>query len=175
MIGKLLNTLSAIITKAYPDLETRNVKVSLERLLSKLLNGPRPEWDEIWMDFAHSISRRSYDPRHQVGALVVTADNTQVLAVGYNGNYAGGPNEVESTVPGESGMIHAEINALLKMDYNNPKAKKLYVTLSPCKMCAKAIVNAGIDEVIYDVEYRDTTGLQILRSSHIKVRAFGDR
>ena len=83
----------------------------------------RPSWNEVWMDFARSISRRSYDPRNQVGAIVVTDDNTQVLAVGYNGNYAGGPNRVESESPGESGMLHAEINCLLKMDYNNPKRK----------------------------------------------------
>ena len=101
------------------------------------------------MDFAFLISKRSYDPRHRVGAVVVTEDNTQVLSVGYNGNYAGGPNEVESTEPGESGMIHAEINALLKMDYNNPKKKTMYLTLSPCRMCAKAIVNAGIKEFIF--------------------------
>ena len=77
------------------------------------------------MTFASNISRRSYDERYQVGAIVVTGDNCQVLAVGYNGNYSGGPNEVESSEPGQSGMIHAEINALLKMDYNNPKKKKL--------------------------------------------------
>ena len=82
-------------------------------------------WDEIWVDVAYGIARRSYDPRHQVGAVIVTGDNTQVLAVGYNGNYAGGPNEVESETPGESGMLHAEINALLKLDYNNPKRKKI--------------------------------------------------
>jgi len=128
----------------------------------------RPSWDEIWMDFAHSIARRSYDPRHQVGAVVVTEDNTQVLAVGYNGNHAGGPNEVESLVPGESGMLHAEINALLKMDYNNPKRKKLYVTLSPCRMCAKAIVNSGISEVFYYEKYRDDSSLEILEHSEIK-------
>ena len=87
----------------------------------------RPTWDSIWMNFAFSMSERSYDPRHKVGAIVVTEDNTQVLAIGYNGNYAGGPNEVESNVPGQSGMLHAEINALLKMDYNNPKKKKMYV------------------------------------------------
>lgn len=132
----------------------------------------RPGWDKIWMDFAVSISGRSYDPRHQVGAVVVTGDNTQVLAIGYNGNYAGGPNEVESELPGQSGMLHAEINALLKMDYNNPKQKKLYVTLSPCRMCAKAIVNAGIDEVIYGTSYRDTSGLDILNACGIKVRHF---
>lgn len=130
----------------------------------------RPSWDEIWMEFAHSIAKRSYDPRFQVGAVVVTNDNSQVLAVGYNGNYAGGPNEVESEVPGESGMLHAEINALLKMDYNNPKNKKLYLTLSPCRMCSKAIINGGIKEVIYAESYRDLSGVELLKESGIEVR-----
>ena len=68
----------------------------------------RPSWDDIWMDFAGLISKRSYDPRYRVGAVVVTMVNTQVLSVGYNGNYSGGPNEVESEEPGHSGFIHAE-------------------------------------------------------------------
>ena len=130
----------------------------------------RPGWDDIWMDFAGLISKRSYDPRYRVGAVVVTMDNTQVLSVGYNGNYSGGPNEVESEEPGHSGFIHAEINALLKMDYNNPKKKKLYLTLSPCRGCCKAIVNAGIDEVIFKNEYRDMSGIEILKSAGLKVR-----
>ena len=132
----------------------------------------RPDWHTVWIETAHTISRRSYDPRHQVGAVVVSDDNTQVLAVGYNGNYAGGPNEVESETPGESGMLHAEINALLKLDYNNPKRKVMYVTLSPCRMCAKAIVNSGIDEVVYDEEYRDTSSLSILHDAGIRVSKF---
>ena len=136
------------------------------------VNSLRPDWSEIWMDFAHTISKRSYDPRHQVGAVVVTSDNCQVLAVGYNGNYAGGPNAVESKVPGESGMLHAEINALLKMDYNNHKEKVMYITLSPCRMCAKAIINSGIDVVIYDEEYRDASGLDVLREKGIPVFSF---
>ena len=135
----------------------------------------RPGWDEIWMDFAQSIARRSYDPRHQVGAVVVTEKNTQVLAVGYNGNYSGGPNEVESTTPGESGMIHAEINALLKCDYNNSSKKTMYVTLSPCRMCAKAMVNGGIREVVYDDEYRDTSGLDLLRAAGVEVRRYSTK
>jgi dCMP deaminase len=133
----------------------------------------RPGWDEIWLDFATSIARRSYDPRHQVGAVVVAQDNTQVLAVGYNGNYKGGPNKVESLKPGCSGMLHAEINALLKMDYNNPKRKTLYVTLSPCRACAKAIVNADISRVVYGETYRDTSSLDILHSSGVEVSRFG--
>lgn len=132
----------------------------------------RPDWPTVWMEFAHAISKRSYDPRFQVGAIVVTEDNTQVLAVGYNGNYSGGPNEVESTMPGESGMLHAEINCLLKMDFNNPKKKTMYVTLSPCKMCAKAMINSGIDKVVYDIEYRDMSGIKILKDAGIAVRKF---
>ena len=103
-------------------------------MMEMLATTTRPSWDEVWMATSMIIAQRSYDPRHQVGAVVVSDDNTQVLAVGYNGNYSGGPNEVESTDPGESGMIHAEINALLKLDYNNPKRKVMYVTLSPCRM-----------------------------------------
>lgn len=132
----------------------------------------RPGWDEIWMGFAHSIARRSYDPRHQVGAIVISEKNTQVLAVGYNGNYSGGPNEVESDQPGNSGMIHAEINALLKCDYNNIGKKTMYVTLSPCRMCAKAMINGGVNEVVYDEQYRDTSGLELLQSAGISVRRY---
>ena len=124
------------------------------------------------MTFARSISQRSYDPRFQVGAVVVTEDNCQVLAVGYNGNYSGGPNEVESEAPGKSGFIHAEINALIKCDYNTTKAKKMYVTLAPCRMCAKAIINARVTELIYGEEYRDMSGVDLLRENGVLVRSF---
>ena len=69
-------------------------------------------------------------------------------------------------------MLHAEINALLKMDYNNPKKKKLYLTLSPCRMCSKAIINAGINEVVYKEAYRDLSGVELLKKSGIIVRSF---
>lgn len=127
----------------------------------------RPEWDSIWMDFAKSISKRSYDPRFQVGTCIVTEDNCQVLAIGYNGDQKGGQNKIESTEPGHSGFIHAEINALIKMDYNNPKKKKMYLTLAPCRQCAKAIVNGGIGEVIFAEKYRDMSGVDLLRESGI--------
>lgn len=124
----------------------------------------RPSWDQIWSDFSKLISERSYDPRTKVGAVVVTEDNTQVLSVGYNGNHRGGANSVDSAEPGLSGLIHAEINALVKMDYNNPKRKVMYVTHSPCLACAKLIINANIHEVKYLEEYRDTSGIELLKS-----------
>ena len=132
----------------------------------------RPEWDSIWMKFAHEISARSVDPKHKVGAVIVNDENTQVLAVGYNGDQKGGCNKRDSMEVGDSGFIHAEINALIKCDYNYPKKKKMYLTLSPCKMCAKAIVNAGISEVIYAELYESSNGIDILKEADISVKAF---
>jgi dCMP deaminase len=97
-----------------------------------------------------------------------------VLAVGYNGNHKGGPNKRESLEPGHSGFIHAEINALIKLDYNNPKSKKMYLTLSPCTACAKAIINGGIDQVFYKTEYRCTAGIELLRECGIVVEQIKD-
>lgn len=130
----------------------------------------RPSWDQVWSDVVRNISRRSSDPSFKVAAIVVTDDNTQLLSLGYNGDHAGGPNCRESGSPGDSGFIHAEVNALIKLDFNSPKRKKMYVSLSPCRMCAKAIINARIDEVIYIEKYRDASGIELLQSSGIKVR-----
>ena len=132
----------------------------------------RPSWDEIWMNVALEIARRSTDPRLKVGCVVVADDNTQLLALGYNGNYAGGPEEPESNEPGQTGFLHAEENCCIKLDYNNSKHKKMYITHSPCRMCAKRLVNAKINEVIYKDEYRDISGLDILRASGIIVRPY---
>ncbi len=130
----------------------------------------RPDWDDIWMDFAENIARRSSDPSFKVGCVIVSQDNCQVLSMGYNGDHKGGPNERDSLVPGESGFIHAEINALIKLDYNNPKPKTMYLTLSPCKQCAKAIINGGIRKIVYLSKYRDASGLELLKTHGIEVR-----
>ena len=130
----------------------------------------RPSWDMIWMDFAHSIARRSIDERRKVGAVIVSADNARVLALGYNGDYRGGPNRTLSSEPGASGCIHAEINALIKLDTTTLHQKVMYVTTEPCYMCASAIINAGIDEVVYADEYREHDGIKILRERGVRVR-----
>ena len=132
----------------------------------------RPEWDEIWANFANQIARRSPDPKHKVGAIIVNEENTQVLSIGYNGDQKGGKNERESMAVGKSGFIHAEINALIKCDYNNPVVKKMYLTLSPCCICAKAIINSGIEEVVYLERYKQSNGIDILIDAGIKVRKF---
>jgi len=134
----------------------------------------RPEWNEIWKSFALDIAKRSPDPKYQVGAVIVTNDNTQVLALGYNGDHKGGPNKRDSMEHGQSGFIHAEVNALIKMDYNNPKKKKMYLTHAPCSVCAKCIINAGIDEVYYLNNYIQLEGVEILKDSKVIVQKLDD-
>lgn len=134
----------------------------------------RPQWDNIWKDFVVSISRRSPDPKFQVGAVIVTEDNTQVLAMGYNGDQKGGPNKRASMEHGQSGFIHAEVNALIKCDFNNPKPKKMYLTHVPCPVCAKCIVNAGIEKVYYLNNYTILEGLDILEDAGVKIEKLSD-
>ncbi len=121
------------------------------------------------MNVAKIMSERSCDPRLKVGAIVVSEDNTQMLSVGYNGNYKGGPNEHESLEPGQSGFIHAEINALVKCDFNFAKKKHMYITHSPCRQCAKLIINAEISKVVYGILYRDPSGIDLLKSVGVEV------
>ena len=132
----------------------------------------RPSWDKIWMQMAETIAQRSHHPTFKVGAIIVTSDNTQVLSLGYNGNAAGLSNVPQSEEPGCSGLLHAEINALLKLDYNNPKDKVMYFTLSPCQNCAMAIINSGIKKVVYKEKYRDDTGIKMLISASVLVEQF---
>lgn len=134
----------------------------------------RPTWNEVWMKMAETIALRSHHPDWKVGSLIVSSDNTQVLSLGYNGNAAGMSNVPQSTNPGESGLLHAEINALLKLDYNNPKDKIMYITLMPCEYCSKAIVNSGIKKVVYKNDYREKTGIEILKKANIIVSKYNN-
>lgn len=127
----------------------------------------RPPWDETWMMIAHTLAVRSMDPRLRVGCVIVSPDNRYVLGVGYNGDEAGGTNAVVSTKPGQSGFVHAEINALIKT--RETENALVYVTHSPCAVCARALVNARVRRVTYSRAYRDETPLSILERAGIEV------
>lgn len=134
----------------------------------------KPAWDNIWMRLAISISEKSNDPKHQVAAVVVTEDNTTVCSLGYNGDEVGGENKRDSLDQGKSGFIHAEANCLLHLNFADQRNKKMYLTLSPCTVCARMIVNAKtIKEVIYNKKYdTDTKGLDILEKHGIITREY---
>lgn len=133
-------------------------------------NFDRPSWDKIWMQMAETLAQRSHHSTFKVGALIVTSDNTQVLSLGYNGNAAGMSNVPQSEEPGCSGLLHAEINALLKLDYNNPKDKVMYLTLSPCENCSMAIINSGIKKVVFKDKYRNDGGIKMLKNANIDIK-----
>ena len=124
------------------------------------------------MNFSNLVAQRSSDPKLKVGCCIVNKDNTKVLSIGYNGDEQGGKNERESMDTGKSGFIHAEINALIKCDFSEPY-KKMYITHSPCEICAKALINGGIKEVHYREKYNDS-GILILESRGIIVNKIGD-
>lgn len=136
----------------------------------KIMNPRRPSFDDIYMHMALMMAHRSTCSRAQVGCIIVTQDNQKVLSVGYNGGPKGLFNECQSLEPGKCGHLHAEINALIKANYSDAAPKKAYVTSSPCSACATALINGGIQEVIYYSLYRDSTGVRLLLEAGIKVR-----
>jgi dCMP deaminase len=137
---------------------------------------PRPKFTDIYMDLAKQIAERSDCFNRSVGCVIASLDNERVLSIGYNGG-AKGSSETCSSKPSigfqigtsRCQCVHAEMNALNKLNYNDPSPKRLFVTLSPCILCAKLIVNANIDEVVYLEEYKDSSGIFILEEAAIKV------
>jgi len=121
------------------------------------------------MNLAYSLARRSTCRRLQVGCVIVSKDFQRVLAIGYNGNYAGGPNDCDSDEAGNCGCLHGEDNAVTKCaDVHSPKI--VFTTHQPCKICAKRIVNLGkVVKVIYREPYRLIEGVEILKSVGIEV------
>lgn len=119
-------------------------------------------WDEAFMGIAKLISERSKDPSTRVGACIVNSKN-RIVATGYNGM----PNNVcDDEISWEREgktldtkypyVCHSELNAILNSTVPLD-GSRLYVTLFPCNECAKAIIQAGIKEVIFlEDKYRET-------------------
>lgn len=137
---------------------------------------PRPTFDQLGLATARLWASRSSDPKVQVGACLLDRWN-RVVGVGYNGRASGEPNERESLAQGQSGFIHAEVNALLAANWNG-EAHTLFVTHEPCATCARLIVNSRrVSRVVYSTGYTEAvradaglpSGAQILRDAGIVV------
>jgi dCMP deaminase len=125
----------------------------------------RPDWDSYFMEIARVATRRSNCLRRQVGAVIVK--DRRIVSTGYNGTprgvrncYDGGcPRCANNPAPGENLgeclCAHAEENAIVQAAYHGTSVRDgtLYSTLSPCLLCCKMIVNAGLTEVVYEEEY----------------------
>jgi dCMP deaminase len=130
----------------------------------------KPTFDDIYMDLALNLARRSHCVRAQVGS-VLTKD-TRIVSLGYNGPPAG-TNNCDIEWPGIgcpkdskgscSLALHAEQNAILYASKNNISIEGavLYVTLSPCIACARVIYTMGIKKVLFLDSYAKFKGLLI--------------
>ena len=130
-------------------------------------------WDDYFMAMAFLTAQRSKDPNTQVGACIVSRDKL-ILALGYNGFPRGCSDDclpwsrhpaTNSHGTTQSSLLHtkyayvchAEVNAILNKCSANVKDATLYVALFPCNECAKMIIQAGIEEVVYlQNHYHDT-------------------
>lgn len=112
-------------------------------------------WDEYFMGVALLSARRSKDPSTQVGACIVNTQN-KIVGAGYNGLPAGcNDDEFPWGKEGEflstkyPYVCHAELNAILNNIGIDLHGCRIYTALFPCNECSKAIIQAGISEVIY--------------------------
>jgi len=121
---------------------------------------------EVYMRMAEELQKRSTCARLQVGTVITDQRLENVLAIGYNGNARGLPNRCDSTTPGACGCIHSEMNALVKAP-GAVRDKVMFVSASPCVLCAKLIVNSGVTHVFYRRAYRDPTGLEVLAAGGV--------
>jgi dCMP deaminase len=121
---------------------------------------------EVYMRMAEELAKRSTCARLQVGTVVTDARMENVLAIGYNGNATHLPNRCDSTVPGNCGCIHSEVNALVKAP-GSVKDKVVFVTNSPCVMCSKLMINSGVTHLFYRTAYRDPSGVELLASAGV--------
>ncbi|NOZ87153.1 MAG: dCMP deaminase family protein [Deltaproteobacteria bacterium] len=133
------------------------------------------------MRFAELARARSTCLRRAVGAVIVVDRN--VVATGYNGAPKGLPHCAEvgclrAKLKVPSGErhelcrgLHAEQNAIIQAAYHGTSIRggTLYCTTSPCSICAKMIINAGIRRVVFSEEYKDPLAGQLMEGSGIEI------
>jgi dCMP deaminase len=146
----------------------------------------RPSWDAYFMAIARLVASRSTCLRRQVGAVLVKDRN--ILATGYNGTPSGishceqtGCLRQQLGVPsGERHELcrglHAEQNALIQAAKHGVAIAGaiLYCTNSPCSICSKMIINAGLEKIIFQDGYPDELSLQMLSEAEIELQPLAE-
>ncbi|MBI2344021.1 MAG: AAA family ATPase [Deltaproteobacteria bacterium] len=145
----------------------------------------RPDWNTYFMNIAKVVALRSNCLKRKVAAVLVK--DGRIISTGYNGTPRGIQNCNEGGCPrcnslGESGAAletclcsHAEENAIVQSAYHGVSIKgaTIYCTLSPCLLCTKMIINAGIAEVVYQSGYPlEGVAQALLKEAGVTVTAF---
>ena len=149
--------------------------------------------DKVYMQNALNMATLSHAIRKKVGCILVTPENLQIGA--YNGQPRGWDNRCEyeeQVLHSELGKgswfektgelvtlnttIHSELNAILHAARQgvSVKGSTIYVTLAPCSACSAMIAQAGITRVVFKQDYRDMSGVQLLKQHGILVEQIGE-
>ena len=142
----------------------------------------RPSYDDYFMEMAHVVAKRSTCLRRKVGAILVK--NKHILSTGYNGAPKGlkhccevGCLRADQNIPsGERHELcrglHAEQNAIIQAAVFGVsiEGSSLYCTNTPCVVCVKMLINAGVQEIIYAGDYPDQLAKDMIEESSIKIK-----
>lgn len=144
----------------------------------------RPSWDQYFMEIARQVATRSTCLRRHVGAVIV--QDKRILCTGYNGAPRGmehcdvaGCLREELHIPSGQRQeicrgLHAEQNAIIQAAVSGVSIKgaTIYITHSPCVLCAKMIINAGIERVVIKGDYPDELAMDMLSEAGVQVERF---
>ena len=128
------------------------------------------KYDIAYLKIAREWGKLSYCKRRQVGAIIVK--NNMIISDGYNGTPSGFENVCEDDSNFTKWyVLHAEANAITKVASSTQSSEgaTLYISLSPCKNCSKLIHQAKIKRVVYEEQYKDTSGLKFLQKAGVEV------
>ena len=131
------------------------------------------KYDKAYLKMALEWGELSYCKMRKIGALIVK--DKMIISDGYNGTPTGFENFCED----DKGytkwyVLHAEANAIAKVSSSTQSTNgaTLYITLSPCRECSKLIFQSGIIRVVYNKEYKDSSGLEFLEKAGVETCLF---
>lgn len=125
-------------------------------------NMTRAPWDKRFVEMARLVATWSKDPSTKIGAVIVGPDN-EVLSTGYN-NF---PRNINDDILERSErpekyfwFEHAERNAVFCAARHGVRLKGCRMFVScwiPCTGCTRAIIQAGIIEVVLGQKVEDAS------------------
>ena len=137
----------------------------------------RPGWDEYFMEVARTVASRATCPRASVGAVLVRGH--RILTTGYNGAPRGVAHCTEIGCEMVGGhcvrSTHAEANAVVQGALHGVSldGATAYCTHQPCVNCAKLLISAGIERIVYAESYVDPFSQKLLAEAGVALVPFG--
>ena len=166
------------------DSSLEELRPKIDVMVSRLLTTTqRPGWDQYFMDIARVVASRSNCMKRKVAAVIVL--DKRIISTGYNGTPRGTKNCNEGGCPRCNNLAtsgtgldeclcsHGEENAIVQASYHGVSLKDatIYSTFAPCLMCAKMIINSGIREVVYNLDYPlNDSAFRLFNQARVNVR-----